>query len=178
MRISHANRGDAFETLIDHTNRMYENMRIAVINKRPTPVKILKVIRGLVSGYLEKPSTVDYDGHYRQRGVAFEAKSVRDKDRFSLNDLQTHQFEYLEKVHWIGGGISFLIVEFTAHRKTYLLPYTALEYFWDRRKHGKRGEQSIHISEMERNGFVVGSGRVPLDYLAVVDQVLGTGVVE
>lgn len=167
------NRGMAFENLINHSNIMYEHKEIAIINKRPTPVKITKKVGKMIHGFVEKTSTVDYDGHYRQRGITFEAKAVAADDRLDLSNVSNHQVEYLGKSHYIGGAVSFLIVAFEARRKIYLLPYPVLEKYWLRQADGVRGTKSINISEMERDGFEVRSGRVPLDYLSVVDAVWG-----
>ncbi|RED54774.1 Holliday junction resolvase RecU [Cohnella lupini] len=172
-KIPRGNRGMAFESLINMTNTMYENQSIAIINKRPTPVKIMKREANRIYGYLERPSTVDYDGHYRQRGIAFEAKSVAEGDRLDLSNVASHQVTYLGKCHYVGNAIAFLIVAFEAHRKVFMLPYPVLETFWKRQMDGIRGTKSIHILEMEREGFEVRSGKVPLDYLSVVDKVWG-----
>ncbi|PGM88175.1 hypothetical protein CN958_27060 [Bacillus cereus] len=37
------NRGMAFEKLINLANEMYQREGLALINKRPTPVKVLKI---------------------------------------------------------------------------------------------------------------------------------------
>ncbi len=175
MRHSLANRGMAFESMIDFCNRQYEYQKIALINKRPTPVKITSKKLNRVTGLLTKPSTVDYDGHYRQRGIAFEAKSVADSERFPLSNLEAHQFDYLARAHYIGGAVSFLLVEYQAARRTFLLPYPQLEQLWRSQSSAVRGSKSIYIADMERVGFEVKPGRtLPLDYLAVVDVVWGT----
>ncbi|WP_339063589.1 Holliday junction resolvase RecU [Tepidibacillus marianensis] len=127
--MSHANRGMAFEQLIDYTNRMYEQKGIAVINKRPTPVKILGRTAGKVVGFLESPSTVDFDGTYKGKSIVFEAKSTRELNRFDLKNIHDHQVEYLDKCHR-HGAISFLLVEFAKHRTVYLLPYETLRHYW------------------------------------------------
>ena len=164
----------AFEMLIEFCNKQYEVREIALINKRPTPVKITSVVGNRVNGLLTKPSTVDYDGHYRQRGIAFEAKSVSQGDRFPLSNLEKHQFDYLARSHYIGGAVSFILVEYQSARRTFLLPYPALEHIWRSQSTAIKGSKSIYISDMERHGFEVFAGRgVPLDYLAVVDVVWG-----
>jgi len=176
MRHSRANRGMAFEMLIEFCNKQYEGREIALINKRPTPVKITSVIGNRVTGMLTKPSTVDYDGHYRQRGIAFEAKSVSEGDRFPLSNLEKHQFDYLARAHYIGNAVSFLLVEYRSAGRTFLLPYPVLERIWRSQSAAVRGSKSIYITDMERDGFEVKAGRgVPIDYLAVVDVVWGTG---
>lgn len=173
---SYANRGMAFEQLIDYTNRLYEQQGIAVINKRPTPVKILgQNQRGLIHGFLEKPSTVDYDGTYQGRSIVFEAKSTKELNRFDLKNIHDHQVEYLAKCHACG-AISFILVEFVAHRTIYLMSYQTLFHFWQRMKKGGRGTKSISIDEFSVHAYEVTSGRVPLDYLAVVNKVWGLEV--
>jgi recombination protein U len=166
--MSYANRGMAFEGLIDYTNRLYEQQGVAVINKRPTPVKILgRNARGMVHGYLEKPSTVDYDGTYRGRSVVFEAKSTKELNRFDLKNIHDHQVEYLNKCHQ-AGAISFILIEFAKHRSVYLMPIETLKHYWLRSKNGVRGSKSIPIDDFEINAYQVGAGRVPIDYLSVV----------
>jgi recombination protein U len=85
--MSQGNRGMAFEMLLNLINQMYANQKVALIIKRPTPVKVLKS-KGtkVLNGFFEAPSTVDYDGVYKGRAIAFEAKSVG-IDRFDLKNL-------------------------------------------------------------------------------------------
>lgn len=47
----------AFEKLINLANEMYLRGGVALINKRPTPVKVF-----VLSGFYEAKSTVDYGG--------------------------------------------------------------------------------------------------------------------
>ncbi len=61
---------------------------MALINKRPTPVKVLKSKGGRVlNGFYEAKSTVDYDGVYKGRAIAFEAKSTEKDTRFDLKNI-------------------------------------------------------------------------------------------
>ncbi|BAU28206.1 recombination protein U [Aneurinibacillus soli] len=169
--MSHANRGMAFEKLLDYTNKMYENAGMALINKRPTPVKIMgQNSRGMIHGYLEKPSTVDYDGVCKGRAIVFEAKSTKELTRFPLGNIHEHQVEYMRKCHKCG-AIAFLLVEFAAHQTVYLLPYTLLAQYWEKAKNGKRGTKSIPLQEMDVYAYQVNKGRVPVDYLTVVEKV-------
>lgn len=168
--ISYGNRGMAFEQLIDYSNRMYDNKGIAVINKRPTPIKILNITGNRVNGCLEKPSTVDYDGTYQGLSIVFEAKSVSLLDRFDFKNLHDHQVEYLAKCHK-QGAISFLLVEFLKHRKVYLLPYAALKPYWEAQSSKVRGSKSLSLETFDIHGYQVDAGRVPLDYLSVVVKV-------
>lgn len=170
-----ANRGMSFEQSLDYTNQFYENAGIAVINKRPTPVKILgQNARRMIHGYLEKPSTVDYDGTYQGRSIVFEAKSTQELTRFPLANIHQHQVDYLAKCHGCG-AISFMLIEFAKHQTVYLLPYEVLAQYWQRAKVGGRGTKSIPLQDFDVYAYEVQSGRVPIDYLAVVNQIWNIG---
>jgi len=162
------NRGMGFEAIITFSNERYDKLGLAVVNKRPTPVKVTKAYGNKVlEGFYESPSTVDYDGIIPGgRGIVFEAKSISG-DLFPLSNLKDHQFEYLLKCHKMG-GIAFLLVEFRKQGETFLLPYTALRHYWTAYKQ-KKGS-SIHVSDFEIHAYLVPSKRVPVDYLGVVDR--------
>lgn len=167
--MNYANRGMGFETLIDHSNAMYKSKGIALIHKRPTPVKILgRNSKGMVHGFVEKASTVDYDGVYMGKPIAFEAKSTKELRRFDLKNVQDHQVKHLAEFDK-HNGISFILVEFVAHRTVYLLPYETFEHYWHKAQRG--GRKSIPIDDFGIYAYPVESGRVPIDYLAVVDKV-------
>ncbi|MUG24747.1 Holliday junction resolvase RecU [Paenibacillus macerans] len=158
-----------FEKLLDYTNEVYDRLGIAVVNKRPTPVKVTKSSgRRVLAGFFEKKSTVDYDGAYRNRRIDFEAKSVESLDRFDLNRVENHQYEHLEKCHK-QGSIAFVLIEFVKHRKTYLLPFITLQSYWAEARRG--GRKSIRIEELDIHAFEVLSAGVPLDYLDAVNRV-------
>ncbi|WP_336078553.1 Holliday junction resolvase RecU [Paenibacillus sp. 203] len=168
--IIYGNRGMGFENLIEFSNQRYEHLNVAVINKRPTPVKVTKSKGSKVlAGYFEKASTVDYDGSYRGRAIAFEAKSIKTLSSFPLKNLEEHQYEYLESSHRIGQAISFLLIEFTSFRETYLLPFQSLSFFW--REYKGTGPKSISKDDLNIYGYLVPTGRVPVDYLKAVDKV-------
>lgn len=79
------NRGMHFEKLINLANEMYQIGRVALINKRPTPVKVIKSKGSqVINGFYESKSTVDYDCVYKGRAIAFEAKSTENATRFDL----------------------------------------------------------------------------------------------
>lgn len=168
--MNYGNRGMAFEEFIECTNQMYESKGIAVINKRPTPVKVTRSQGSrVISGFFEKQSTVDFDGVYRGRAIVFEAKSTKNPTRFDLCKLPDHQYEHLAKCHK-NGAVAFLLVSFEKQKKEYLLPYTALRPYWTEYKKPV-GKRSMSILDFDVHAYEVDAGRVPLDYLAVVDQV-------
>ncbi|MFC0854385.1 Holliday junction resolvase RecU [Halalkalibacter oceani] len=169
MYTGHGNRGMAFEMAINIVNDLYKGRGIALINKRPTPVKVLKS-RGtkITSGYYEEKSTVDYDGVYKGRAIMFEAKSTK-RPHFPLSMVTAHQVDYLDRAHR-NGAIAFLLVELAVKRRVYYMPYQLLAYYLMRAKKG--GRKSVAQEELEQYGYVVERGRgVPFDYLAVVDKI-------
>lgn len=164
------NYGQAFENLLDYTNRIYQRKGIALINKRPTPVRVLKT-RGnrILSAVYDKKSTVDYDGVYRGKPIAFEAKSTKQK-RLPLSMIADHQIKYLSlaKEH---GSVTFLIVNLRAIDKVYVLSSSLiLEYAESAQKGGRK---SIPLADIQGRGIKVSSSNgIPLDYLKAVDELL------
>ncbi|MBP3950314.1 Holliday junction resolvase RecU [Bacillus suaedae] len=169
MKVNYGNRGMAFEQLINIVNEQYLVQDIALINKRPTPVKVLKS-RGtrVLKGYYEDRSTVDYDGTYTARSVAFEAKTVGEK-RFDLKNLKTHQMQSLFNTN-MHGGISFLLIEIRPVYKVFYVPFDLIRRYWKDAALG--GRKSIPLEDLERYAYEVKQGRgVLLDYLAVLDRI-------
>jgi recombination protein U len=169
--MSQGNRGMAFEMLLNLVNMMYANQKIALINKRPTPVKVLKS-KGtkVLSGYYEAPSTVDYDGVYKGHAIAFEAKSVG-IDRFDLSNLHHHQLDYLEKVAKMG-GISFLLIEFRNTKQIFFVSFPTIKHYVYQASKG--GRKSIPLADLEVYAYEVKrTKRSSLDYLEWVDKLIG-----
>lgn len=80
------------EMLINHTNQVYRNLGMALVTKRPTPVKLVKT-QGtrVLSAFIEAASTVDYEGCYRGRSLQFEARQTKQELRFDLDNVHEHQ---------------------------------------------------------------------------------------
>lgn len=169
--ISYANRGMALENDINLTNKYYLDKDIAIIHKKPTPIKVTKVSytgprKALIKeGFYEMPSTTDYNGIYKAKYIDFDAKEVRNSTNFSLSNLHEHQIAHLVKVYK-HGGISFLIVRFYGKNKTYLLETKSIMEFIDMEK-----RKSIPLSYFENFGYEIKEGYVPrLDYIKVVNN--------
>ncbi|TSB47143.1 Holliday junction resolvase RecU [Alkalicoccobacillus porphyridii] len=172
MKSTYANRGQAFEMLLNIINTQYKNQQIALINKRPTPVKILKSAgRRITQAHFDVKSTVDYDGTYKGKSIVFEAKST-EKPSFPLDMLAAHQLKHLidSDKH---GAVSFLIVEFRKHHKIFYCPISFVNEYYIKAAAG--GGKSIPFVDFEANAYEVKQGRVSLDYLAIVDQLQGLG---
>lgn len=98
-----------------------------LINKRLTPVKVLKSKGGRVlNGFYKAKSTVDYDGVYKRHAVAFEAKSTENANRFDLKNIAQHQMYYLEKAEKMG-AICFLLIEFSKDKSVFVVTLTVIQ---------------------------------------------------
>ena len=97
--LSAANRGMSLEEDINLSNDYYRDNEIALINKRPTPINIVKVdySRGarITDAYFEKQSTTDYNGVYKGRYIDFEAKNTKSNTAFPLSNISEHQIVHL-----------------------------------------------------------------------------------
>lgn len=169
---SSANRGMAFELMINQTNEFYRDNDIAVIYKKPIPIQIVGVdyqkrsAAKITEAYYKLPSTTDYNGIYKGRYVDFEAKETISKTSFPIKNIHEHQVTHLEKVKK-HGAISFIIVYFKALGRIFLLDS---DYVVDFYKRSKNGKKSIHLTEFEEHAYEIKEGyRKPVDYLAVID---------
>lgn len=163
-------RGMPFEDLITLSNTIYENKRKAVINKRPTPMKIIGKTKGgqHLCVFSEK-STVDYDGVYQGRSIQFEAKTTKHK-RFDLKLLTNNQIKFLNQTE-AQGAICFVLVEIRSLQSVFLVPNQMLrQYVKDAQENGRK---SIPMDDLEIYAWLVNSKNgVPLAYLDVVDKLI------
>ena len=68
------------ESEINDSNKYYLEKDIAVIYKKPTPIKVVKQVNEKITdAYFEKPSTTDYSGLYKGKYIDFEAKETKNK---------------------------------------------------------------------------------------------------
>ncbi len=166
--LSAANRGMSLEEDINLSNDYYRDAGIALINKRPTPINIVKVdySKGarITDAYFEKQSTTDYNGVYKGRYIDFEAKNTKSTTSFPLSNISEHQIVHLKNVlkH---GGIAFFIISFQVKDEIYLLDASFVIDFYE---HGKR--KSIPYEVFTKEGFLIKQDYAPrLHYLDAVD---------
>ena len=167
--IYYGKRGMNLEDDINSSNKYYLDNDIAVIYKKPTPIKVVKVDYNkrintkITEAYYEIPSTTDYNGIY----IDFEAKETKSKTSFSLNNIHKHQIDHLIKVK-NHGGISFLIIRFTTINKTFLLETQKLEEFLYNNE-----RKSIPLSYINDNGYLINENYNPrLEYIKIVDEIM------
>ena len=78
---TYANRGMFLEHIINDSNTYYLQKDIAVIYKKPTPIKVLNVcFRSKQTTIIDKAvfsetSTLDYNGIYKGKYIEFDAKN-------------------------------------------------------------------------------------------------------
>ncbi len=168
--VNHANRGMALEDDINITNKYYLDNDIAIIYKKPTPIKVTKVAFNgknpiIKEGFYEMPSTTDYNGIYKSKYIDFDAKEVKGKNYFALSNLHKHQLDHLIKIY-NHGGISFIIVRFCFLNTTYLLETNKIMDFLN-----NENRKSIPINFFEIHGHKIKESYLPrLDYVKVIDE--------
>lgn len=161
----------ALEGLLNFANGQYVAKGMAVIHKRPIPVKILRTHgTRIISAVLESKSTVDYSGIYNGYPLEFEAKSTQSRSSFALKNIHEHQVEHLRSCE-AQGAICFMILEFSTRNEIFYVPAQLVIRVWDTAQLG--GPKSIPYDDIAVACYKVTSGRgVVLDYLQVVDELI------
>ena len=166
--LSAANRGMSLEEDINLSNEYYRDMGVALINKRPTPINIVKVdySKGarITDAYFEKQSTTDYNGVYKGKYIDFEAKNTKSETSFPLSNISEHQIVHLRNVikH---GGIAFFIICFQIKNEVYLLDASFVIEFYE-----KGGRKSIPYSVFKEKGVLIKQDYTPrLHYIDAVE---------
>lgn len=165
--INYGNRGMTLESDLNLTNDYYKENNIALIYKKPTPIKVLKVNETktrIKDGYYEQKSTLDYNGVYHGKYLEFDAKETNSKTSFPITNIHPHQIEHIKNVirHQ---GIVFLIIRFNYHNKTYLLPGNSLIEFLNTNE-----RKSIPLEYFQNNcKEIILKYRPRLDYLKIID---------
>ena len=152
---------------INLTNNYYKEKDIALIYKKPIPIKVLKINETktrIKDGFYEQKSTLDYSGIYKEKYLEFDAKETNSKTSFSILNIQPHQIEHIKNIiHF--KGISFLIIRFNLLNETYLLEGHKLLAFLEENE-----RKSIPLSYFQENCPKIALKYAPrLDYLKVID---------
>jgi len=157
---------------INQTNEYYNLQNIALVYKKPTPIKVVRVEypkNKISEAYFNEPSTLDYNGIYKGKYLEFDAKETQSKTSFPLSNIHKHQIEHIRKVlHF--GGIAYLIVRFATINRTYLLLGSDLLTFINNNE-----RKSIPLDYFESKGYLIEMKYTPrLDYIKIIDKVLST----
>ena len=165
---TYANRGMILESDINKTNEYYLTHNIAIIYKKPTPIKVVKVEypKNIIKeAYFNEPSTLDYNGIYKKKYIEFDAKETTSKTSFPISNIHKHQLEHIKKIIYFG-GIAFLIVRFTSLKETYILLGEDLITFIN-----NNNRKSIPLTYFKQKGFLVELKYTPrIDYIKIIDK--------
>lgn len=157
-------RGSTLEDLINATNEFYRNHGLGLIQKIPTPITpidIDKENRHITLAYFDKQSTIDYIGVVQGVPVCFDAKECH-ADTFPLQNVHEHQVAFMNDFEE-QGGISFLLIYYTARDEMYYLPFAKLKEFWERKEAG--GRKSFRFEEFDHSYQIRSQGPALVHYL-------------
>ena len=170
--VIYGNRGMNLENDLNETNQYYLIHNIAVIYKKPTPVKIVDVSypsrkEAIINkAFFQIPSTTDYNGIYKGKYIDFEAKETTSCTSFPLE----HQIEHLKKIN-AHNGIAFIIVRFTKLNQTFLLSIEKILDFMQ-----MNNKKSIPLDYFKKESFLIKEKYNPrLDYLSIIDKIYFEG---
>ncbi len=157
-------RGSTLEELINHTNELYREKGLGLVQKIPTPITPVKIDKesGNISlAYFEKDSTVDYIGVVQGVPICFDAKECA-VDTFSLRNIHEHQVKFMEDFE-AQNGISFLIVMFTARNEFYYMRFSELKGYLDRIENGH--PKNFKYEELDGEYFIKPEAGAMVHYL-------------
>lgn len=150
------NMGMAFEGDVSKSCDYYRLNDIALIYKRPTPIKIVKMNKdkpGMISeAYFESKSTTDYVGIYKGKYIDFECKETI-HDTVPYHMIREQQYDHLRKVIKMG-GIAFFLVSFKSFDEVYLLRADKVLSVIDKERHpGFKREFFINNAVLVKRGY-------------------------
>ena len=176
--ISKSKLGINFEELINKSNEYYLKNNIAIVYKKPTPIKVTKVDypsrnkAKITEAFYQLPSTTDYNGIYKGNYIDFEAKSCNGSS-FPFKSIYPHQLEHLARIHE-HGGISFLLIMFNDYKEIYLLKSSILYKIYQDSLTG--GKKSINYTFFKENAELITLGfLLPVDYIKAINNVFLKG---
>ena len=131
MKGSHANRGRAWEQLLELYHTRYEAQGRAVVLRTPPPMRILRALSGgqFVAVYATE-GPPDYCLLAGGCAIAAEAKDCV-ADRWQLSKLHPHQARRLSA--WqVQGGLGVVLLRHQPSSTQWVLPWSQLAPVWSR----------------------------------------------
>ena len=162
-------RGSTLEDMINHTNEIYREKKLALIQKIPTPITPITIEKStshITLAYFDQKSTVDYIGAVQGIPVCFDAKECAVKT-FPLQNVHEHQIRFMKEFEE-QGGIAFIILHFTALDEMYYMPFRNLEKFWKRMEAG--GRKSFTYDEIDKTYQIRASRDILVHYLETIQK--------
>ena len=145
-------RGSTLEEMVNMANEIYRKEGIALIQKIPTPIKPVEFDserRTISLAYFEQRSTVDYMGILQGIPICFDAKETAQRN-LPVANIHPHQVEFMREFDR-QGGLTFLLVHFSADDMYYLLPFEVLNTYSIRKESTR--EPRPFPGRSSRNGF-------------------------
>lgn len=164
-------RGSSLEEIINFTNDIYRQKKLALIQKIPTPITPVKIDsekRIITLGYFERQSTVDYIGVVQGIPVCFDAKDTTQKS-FPLQNIHEHQIKFMNDFIE-QGGLAFLLVHFSKEDEFFMLTMEILMEYRQKAKDG--GRKSIPYSAFDKRFLIKLKDGAILEYLTAIDTYL------
>ena len=93
---------------------------------------------------------MDYIGVVQGIPVCFDAKECS-ADTFPLQNIHEHQMRFMEKYEK-QGGVSFLVIYYSARNILYYMRFREIVRFWERREQG--GRKSFRLEELDERYFM------------------------
>ena len=162
-------RGSTLEDMINHSNEIYREKKLALIQKIPTPItpiNIEKESRHITLAYFDQKSTVDYIGAVQGIPICFDAKECAVRT-FPLQNVQEHQVRFMKEFEE-QGGIAFIILHFTAEDEIYYIPFCDLYRFWRRMEDG--GRKSFTYDEIDKTYQIHTQRDILVHYLKTIQM--------
>lgn len=162
-------RGSALEKMINYTNEVYREKKLALIQKVPTPITpitIEKQSRHITLAYFDQKSTVDYIGVVQGIPVCFDAKECAVRT-FPLQNVHPHQIQFMKEFEE-QGGISFIILYWKSENEVMYLPFERLYAFWKRMEGG--GRKSFTYEEVDHSWKIGHKREVLVHYLEMLQR--------
>lgn len=162
-------RGSMLEEMVNLTNTMYRDKKLALIQKVPTPItpiQIDKEKRHITLAYFEQKSTVDFIGAVQGIPICFDAKECA-VDTFNINNIHQHQIDFMTDFEQ-QNGVSFLLIYFKKRDIYYYLTFNRLLEFWNRAQNG--GRKSFRFDELDLSYVIPVMKGICIHYLEVLNQ--------
>jgi recombination protein U len=157
------------EEMINYTNSMYREKKLALIQKVPTPItpiEIDKESRHITLAYFEKKSTIDYIGVVQGVPVCFDAKECA-VETFTMNNIHEHQIEFMKEFEE-QNGVAFILIYFKKQDIYYYLTFKKLMEFWERSVQG--GRKSFRYDELDPSYQIPVKNSVCIHYLEMLKK--------
>jgi len=169
-----SNRGMSLEKDISLSCEYYNDRKLTLIYKRPTPIKVVHMDKinksKITEAYFSMKSTTDYNGVYRGKYMDFEAKETQSKTSFSFKNIRPQQITHLRSVHELG-GIAFFIIRFASLNETYVVDAKDLLDYMD-----LDVRKSFPYSFIKKQGKLVENAYNPrLKFIEAVDKLYFEG---